>query len=149
MRQLLYVSHTGRQLAPGELNDILVTARANNGVLGITGLLLHIDGGFLQMLEGEEIAVRELYTRIAADRRHADASIMLDREIPCRVFADWSMGYECPNLNDPETAGMFGVVRSAVHAQLASGTGRIVAMMLQTFYRVQNSDLPLNLYYAG
>jgi hypothetical protein len=28
------------------------------------------------------------------------------------------------------------------------GTGRIVAMMLQTFYRVQNSDLPLNLYYA-
>jgi hypothetical protein len=29
------------------------------------------------------------------------------------------------------------------------GTGRIVAMMLQTFYRVQNSDLPLNLYYAG
>ena len=26
---------------------------------------------------------------------------------------------------------------------------RFVAMMLQTFYRVQNSDLPLNLYYAG
>jgi hypothetical protein len=44
---------------------------------------------------------------------------------------------------------MFGVVRSAVHDQLSPGTGRIVAMMLQTFYRVQNSDLPLNLYYAG
>ena len=38
--------------------------------MGITGLLLFIDGGFLQMLEGEERAVRELYTRIAADRRH-------------------------------------------------------------------------------
>ena len=149
MRQLLYVSHVTRPLAPAALNDLLVGARANNALLGITGLLLHIDGGFLQMLEGEERAVRELYTRIAADPRHSDPRIMLDREIPCRVFADWSMGYECPNLNDPESAGMFGVVRSAVHDRLAPGTGRIVAMMLQTFYRVQNSDLPLNLYYAS
>ncbi|MFO1249048.1 MAG: BLUF domain-containing protein [Alphaproteobacteria bacterium] len=36
-------------------------SRANNALLGITGLLLHIDGGFLQMLEGEERSVRELY----------------------------------------------------------------------------------------
>lgn len=149
MRQLLYVSHAVQELAPGALNDILVAARANNAMLGITGLMLHIDGGFLQMLEGDERAVRELYNRIAMDRRHQDPRIMLDREIPCRVFADWSMGFERPNMNDPETAGMFGVVRSAVHDQLSPGTGRIVAMMLQTFYRVQNSDLPLNLYYAG
>ncbi|MBW8709064.1 MAG: BLUF domain-containing protein, partial [Alphaproteobacteria bacterium] len=144
-----YVSHCPRELASGELNDILVAARANNALLGISGLLLHIDGGFLQMLEGDERAVRELYARIAVDRRHQDPRIMLDREIPTRVFSDWSMGYECPNLNDPETAGMFGVVRAAVHDQLSPGTGRIVAMMLQTFYRVQNSDLPVNLYYAG
>jgi hypothetical protein len=149
MRQLLYVSHAVQELAPGALNDILVAARANNALLGITGLMLHIDGGFLQMLEGDERAVRDLYNRIAMDRRHQDPRIMLDREIPCRVFADWSMGFERPNMNDPETAGMFGVVRSAVHDQLSPGTGRIVAMMLQTFYRVQNSDLPLNLYYAG
>jgi hypothetical protein len=149
MRQLLYVSHAVQELAPGALNDILVAARANNALLGITGLMLHIDGGFLQMLEGDERAVRDLYNRIAMDRRHQDPRIMLDREIPCRVFADWSMGFERPNMNDPETAGMFGVVRSAVHDQLSPGTGRIVAMMLQTFYRVQQSDLPLNLYYAG
>jgi hypothetical protein len=111
--------------------------------------MLHINGGFLQMLEGDERAVRDLYNRIAMDRRHQDPRIMLDREIPCRVFADWSMGFERPNMDDPETAGMFGVVRSAIHDQLSPGTGRIVAMMLQTFYRVQNSDLPLNLYYAG
>ena len=149
MRQLLYVSTPTSELAPSALDNILTASRANNALLGITGLLLHIDGGFLQMLEGEERSVRELYTRIAADRRHSDPRILLDREIPVRVFADWSMGFECPNPNDPETDGMFGVVRSAVHDRLAPGTGRIVAMMLQTFYRVQNSDLPLNLYYAG
>ena len=149
MRQLLYVSTPSSELTASDMDNILVRSRANNALLGITGLLLHIDGGFLQMLEGEERSVRELYARIAADRRHADPRILLDREIPVRVFADWSMGFECPSLDDPETAGMFGVVRSAVHDRLAPGTGRIVAMMLQTFYRVQNSDLPLNLYYAG
>jgi hypothetical protein len=93
--------------------------------------------------------VRSLYTRIAADSRHWNPHLMLDREITVRAFADWSMGFERPMMDDPETAGMFGVARSAIHGRLSPGTGRIVAMMLQTFYRVQQSDLPLNLYYAG
>ena len=100
------------------------------------------------MLEGEERAVRELYARIAADRRHSDPRLMLDREIPAAPLPTGAWAMNVP-LDDPETAGMFGVARSAMHDQLSPGTGRIVAMMLQTFYRVQNSDLPLNLYYAG
>jgi hypothetical protein len=66
-----------------------------------------------------------------------------------RAFAGWSMGFERPCMDDPETAGMFGVARSAIRDQLSPRTGRIVALMLQTFYRVQHSDLPVNLYYAG
>jgi hypothetical protein len=78
MRQLLYVSNPTSELTPSALDKILTASRANNALLGVTGLLLHIDGGFLQMLEGEEIAVRTLYTRIAADRRHSDPRILLD-----------------------------------------------------------------------
>jgi len=149
MRQLLYVSKTESDIALGELDDILTASRRNNALMGITGLLLFLDGGFLQILEGEERAVRELYTRVAGDPRHHNAHLMLDREIPCRAFPGWSMGFERPCMDDPETAGMFGVAREAIHGRLSPGTGRIVAMMLQTFYCVQHSDLPLNLYYAG
>ena len=149
MRQLLYVSNTESDLALGELDDLLTVSRRNNELMGITGLLLFIDGGFLQILEGEERAVRELYTRIAKDPRHRNLRLMLDRENPGRAFPDWSMGFERPCMDDPETAGMFGVAREAIHGRLSPGTGRIVAMMLQTFYCVQHSDLPLNLYYAG
>ena len=149
MRQLLYVSHTEPDIAPGALDDLLTSARRNNALMGITGLLLFIDGGFLQILEGEERAVRELYARIANDPRHRDLRLMLDRENPCRAFPDWSMGFERPCMDDPETAGMFGVAREAILGRLSPGTGRIVAMMLQTFYCVQHSDLPLNLYYTG
>ena len=149
MRQLLYVSNTLSDLSPGVLDDILTASRRNNAMMGITGLLLYIDGGFLQMLEGDERALRELYGRVAADRRHSDLRLMLDREVGARAFPGWAMGFERPCMDDPETAGMFGVAHSAIHDRLSPKTGRIVAMMLQTFYRVQHSDLPVNLYYAG
>ena len=149
MRQLLYVSNTLPDLAPDALSSILSASRRNNAMMGITGLLLYIDGGFLQMLEGDERALRELYGRIAVDCRHTNLRMMLDREVSARTFPGWSMGFERPCMDDPETAGMFGIARSAIHDRLSPKTGRIVAMMLQTFYRVQHSDLPLNLYYAG
>ena len=149
MRQLMYASHTSPDLTARELDRVLTASRRNNHMLGITGLLLYIDGGFLQMLEGDERALRELHTRIADDRRHWDLRLMLDRETPVRAFPGWSMGFERPCMDDPESAGMFGVAHAAIHDQLSPKTGRIVAMMLQTFYRVQHSDLPVNLYYAG
>ena len=145
----MYVSHTSPDLTPGELDNVLTAARRNNAMLGITGLLLYIDGGFLQILEGDERPLRELYTRVATDSRHINPHLMLDREVPVRAFPEWSMGFERPSMDDPETAGMFGVAREAINGRLSPGTGRIVAMMLQTFYAVQNSDLPVNLYYAG
>ncbi len=149
MRQLLYVSNTKSDIPLSALDDLLTASRRNNALLDITGLLLFIDGGFLQILEGEEHSLRQLYARIAKDSRHRDLRLMLDREIPARAFPDWNMGFERPCMDDPETAGMFGVAREAIHGRLSPGTGRIVAMMLQTFYAVQHSDLPLNLYYAG
>ena len=149
MRQLLYASNTPQRVTLDDLDNILTASRRHNALIGITGLLLFIDGGFLQILEGEERAVRELYTRIAVDPRHVNPRIMLDREIAARAFEAWDMGFERPCMDDPETAGMFGVAREAIHGRLSPGTGRIVAMMLQTFYAVQHSDLPVNLYYAG
>lgn len=149
MRQLLYVSSTLPNLAPSVLDTILTVSRRNNAMMGITGLLLYIDGGFLQMLEGDELALRDLHTRISNDPRHWNVRLMMDREAKVRAFPSWSLGFERPSMDDPESAGMFGVARSAIHDRLSPNTGRIVAMMLQTFYHVQHSDLPLNLYYAG
>jgi hypothetical protein len=148
MRQLLYVSRTPGELTPAALDNILTVSRANNALLGITGLLLHIEGGFLQMLEGEERAVRELYARIATDSRHSDVQLLLDREHP-RGFESWEMGFERPSRDEPETAGMFGVAHEAINGRLSPTAGKVVALMLQTFYRVQRSAAPVHLYYAG
>ena len=57
-----------------------------------------------------------------------------------RALTGWSMGFERPSLDDPESAGMFGVSREAILGRLSPQAGRVIAVMLETFYRVQRSD---------
>ncbi len=143
MRQLLYVSNTARDTPAAELAAILEVSRRNNALLGLTGMLLYIEGGFLQVLEGDERAVRETYDRIRRDQRHWDTRILLDRAEE-RAFAGWSMGFEHVRVDDPQTAGIFGVTREAVASRLAPGAGRVVMTLVETFYRVQQGgDLKL------
>ena len=92
MRQLLYASNTSRDLSDDVLEDILAASRKNNVKVGITGLLLYIEGGFMQILEGDTSAVTETFDRISRDRRHWNSIVLLDREAP-RAFGEWSMGF--------------------------------------------------------
>jgi len=50
--------------------ELLTVAREKNSRLGITGMLLYKAGLFLQVLEGDSVRVRELYSKIASDERH-------------------------------------------------------------------------------
>lgn len=70
MRQLIYVSSTKRDVPDATLNEILSVSRRNNEPAGITGMLMYLEGGFLQVLEGERAQVESTYQRICADKRH-------------------------------------------------------------------------------
>ena len=71
-----------------------MNSRATNRRHGLTGLLLHRGGRFLQVLEGEADAVRRRYERIAVDPRHGDLVRVAEEDVPERRFPDWSMAYE-------------------------------------------------------
>lgn len=47
----------------------------------------------MQMLEGEEQTVAELYGTIISDERHTGVMTMLTGNISERNFVDWSMGF--------------------------------------------------------
>ena len=89
-----------------ELKRILEVSRRKNARLGITGLLLYKQGLFLQVFEGEETLVRQLYTLISMDRRHHSLLVIDEWPIAARTFPDWSMGFR--NLDDPEVQRMPG-----------------------------------------
>lgn len=90
---LVYVSAAGTWFSESELRALLTSARFRNEHAGITGMLLYKDGNFMQALEGPEIAVRGLYKRIEADRRHRGLVVLDCGTHETRQFARWNMAF--------------------------------------------------------
>ncbi len=92
--QLIYVSAATQPFGDAALQALVAHARPYNHARGLTGLLLHSEGQFLQVLEGEKAAVRELYyDRIARDPRHTHLRLLADGPVAERIFPNWSMGF--------------------------------------------------------
>lgn len=103
--QLVYLSSSEGQYSKQDLISILEVSRRNNtrdGVTGKThdttlsnysGLLLYHDGNIIQFLEGHEDVVKNIYDRIALDKRHKGVLPLLRRRVAKRDFGNWSMGF--------------------------------------------------------
>jgi hypothetical protein len=91
--QLLYRSSV--RLLPDRrveaLADIFEVARWKNDALRITGALLVWQDVFVQVLEGDESVVRDLFGTIHADHRHDHVTLLDARTVTHRVFGGWSM----------------------------------------------------------
>lgn len=111
---LIYVSAATVPFSPEDLQTLLAKARATNAGMGVTGMLLYVDGSFFQILEGPEEAVDDLFNRIGTDDRHSRVSIIIKEGTAERSFDEWTMGYadvsredlvKVPGLNDFFVAG--------------------------------------------
>lgn len=100
---LVYVSTATVPFSSSELRDLLAKSRDNNAMLDITGMLLYKDGNFMQVLEGEEGAVRALYAKITSDPRHKGNYMLLQGALEKRTFPDWSMGFRDLSAEDLQT----------------------------------------------
>lgn len=93
LRQIIYVSLLSESQDPSCISDILRESQSNNADNHVTGMLLYVNGSFLQVLEGNRETLQKLYTKICADPRHSSAVKILDHESPERDFPRWSMGH--------------------------------------------------------
>jgi hypothetical protein len=100
------MSSATRPYSEADLIQLLTKSRKNNARLDITGMLLYKDGNFLQLLEGEEQAVIDLYEFIKTNTDHHSSTVLDQAEINERQFVDWSMGF-C-NLNDATVQNLPG-----------------------------------------
>lgn len=92
--QLIYRSKANAYFSDDDLIQLLRQCRTKNIEKKVTGLLLYGYGTFIQLLEGEESVVRELYLhRIAPDPRHRNPVILHQHYVPKRQFKDWSMAF--------------------------------------------------------
>ena len=100
MFHLIYVSSAVNLFSEDELTQLLEISRVNNATIGITGMLLYLEGNFIQVLEGEKEAVLNTQSRISKDPRHRGILTLLQGDIEKREFAEWSMGFR--NLDPKE-----------------------------------------------
>ena len=106
---LIYQSQALVPFATPELTALLEQSRAHNRDMHVTGLLLHSpDGRFVQILEGEDADVRQLYYQhILSDQRHHQCRVLGEGNCAERSFADWSMGFRVAQAQD-----LFALLRS-------------------------------------
>ena len=91
--QLVYVSAATVLFTKPGLIELLEQSRRKNEPAGISGLLLYHEGDFMQLLEGDEAAVRATHTRIGKDPRHKHCLTLLSGPVAERTFPDWTMGF--------------------------------------------------------
>lgn len=80
------------------LRKLAVDSTSRNQGREITGILLLSDESFLQVLEGPEDAVNELYGKIIHDELHSNVTLLSYEQIANKSFDGWSM--RVLDLND-------------------------------------------------
>jgi len=90
---LAYVSTQTRHMTAADLIGLLQEARQRNEERNITGILLHKNQSFFQVIEGNRAGVSETFAHIIRDARHEGVEVLFDEPLQDREFSDWRMGF--------------------------------------------------------
>lgn len=142
MFHLVYTSHSIDPFSKKELLDLLKKSWNKNKDLEITGLLIYLNQRFIQVLEGEMSAVKNLFATIQQDTRHTKVTTVIEGDSPDRIFKDWSMGFK--NLSEPDFTNLSGFqnLDDFFNQQKISEDSNLVLIFLQLFYNKNLVDYP-------
>lgn len=90
LRALVYLSHSTKPLDVSTLRAMAEAADARNRADGVTGILSHRNGVFMQYVEGPAPAVDDLWVRLLHDDRHRIIR-WVDVVVDDRRFGAWGM----------------------------------------------------------
>ncbi len=91
---ICYVSTSDQSLSKNDLEELFNYTANKNNQSGISGILLHNDGNFLQYFEGEESQIKELYySKIMQDVRHKNVMTLFESKISNQYFQGYEAGF--------------------------------------------------------
>ncbi len=105
--RLTYLSTPVTPFNDADFDDIENKSIEANNARDVTGLLIMNGDRIIQVLEGREDAVRELYTKIEADDRHTVTKLVSEVEDEVRMLLTWSMVVRRMNGIPPEVLEQF------------------------------------------
>lgn len=141
LKYITYVSQTQRPMSQDELASLLKHSRARNYQDEITGCLVYrynddFDrGNFLQVLEGPEAAIDDVWKRISSDSRHHTIVTIDEGRTQGRMFSSWSMGFRNVDAEDLKHAEGFSDLGSdAFWAEIDEKNLSSGLELLKSFY---------------
>jgi hypothetical protein len=137
MRRLIYLSKATKTVESEDLDNILMASRENNGMVGVTGLLLYADGMFIQCLEGTGQAVEKTLERISRDDRHEHIETLVDEEVSERLFPNWEMGFH-PSLTKMQRMNLVDI---RTKANEHTGNGKVDAALTMFFVNLKDPNV--------
>ena len=100
MKYIVYVSQAKKPFSEDQLGDLLSHSRNRNTNDEITGLLIYRynsefnRGNFVQVLEGPDAGLEDVWSRISNDNRHHTLVVVEEGVLENRMFSNWSMGFK-------------------------------------------------------
>jgi hypothetical protein len=108
LHHLFYCSLAKKNILKDDILDILKCSRRNNEKIEVTGILVYWKktNQFLQLLEGKENVVLNLYDKICMDSRHSLSRIIYQENILERGFKAWTMAFK--SIDEIDTSSIDG-----------------------------------------
>ena len=132
---IVYFSTATKHFSEEDLTHLLVVSNRNNKGLGVTGILLFIEGCFLQVLEGEKEVVKEVFEKIKRDVRHDDVITLFKGKKEDRNFLNWSMGFKnLPFIEYKEQLGFEDISDDAFLNNVIKKADPKIIRTLEIFY---------------
>ena len=132
-----------------DLEAILNTALNRNKQHNVTGMLLYVQGKFInesggrfmQVLEGSRADVMYLFYKIKQDPRHHSVNVVDQCNISKRNFDQWTMGFRKMSVNSYKRLPGYINLTSGFVAKSTSKGINIPLTFLKTFYSMNVVEL--------
>lgn len=129
MHHIIYGSRAARPFSDDDLLTLLLQARSHNLLHDISGALVYSKGQFMQVIEGEQQALADLYARLLRDPRHTQLVKYADKAIAERSFSEWTMAFQ--PVTEAQFAGLMGYVPAEDFASTAPSLGQADNLLLR------------------
>lgn len=139
MYRIIYLSSAVTKLSDEEISSLLIQSRKHNTEYNITGVLVYIEGDFIQVLEGKKETILFLFEKIKNDSRHKGIICVFNDSIKERQFKDWSMGFcslEYQNLRSIVECSSF-----YRREDLFNNTDKVASIFLDTFTKSHKNKI--------
>ena len=110
LRRIAWSSLPSPSFSAARLGEIVAPERWYNTCNDVSGMLLYTGMHFLEILEGEEAVLNEIWSRLKHDDRHASLVHIGDEPCGERRFPDWKMAY----ADDEAVGGQVETLRSPI-----------------------------------